>query len=163
MTKNILTTVCENVTSMNLEMLAKTLKKEEKALLSLKNREANEMVINAQKQVVEGLQKQYDDSVAAEELAKECIGDSPITFQVVNEETGKTAEVKKKIAFVKNNRPINKGKVDKFISIIAKEKYEKAYPIIVTEAKQLIESGYKVYDLKGREISLEEADGYFVK
>lgn len=52
--------------------------------------------------------------------------------------------------------------MDKFISIIAKDKYEKAYPIIVTEAKQLIESGYKVYDLKGREISLEEADGYFV-
>ena len=70
--------------------------------------------------------------------------------------------MKKKIAFVKNNRPINNVKVDKFISIIAKDKYEKAYPIIVTEAKQLIESGYKIYDLKGREISLEEADGYFV-
>lgn len=163
METNIMTEGKKNIIiSINTEKFAKDLQKEEKTLKSLQRTNANEAVIDAQKQVIKDLQEKYDDSVAAEELAKECIGDSPITFQVVNEGTGKTEEVKKKIAFVKNNRPINKGKVDKFISIIAKEKYEKAYPIIVTEAKQLIESGYKVYDLKGREISLEEADGYFV-
>ena len=162
METNVFTTNEKITMSINTEKLAKDLQKQEKTLKSLQRTNVNEVVIEAQKQVVESLQKQYDDSVAAEELAKECIGDSPITFQVVNEETGKREEVKKKIAFVKNNRPINNGKVDKFISIIAKDKYEKAYPIIVTEAKQLIESGYKVYDLKGREISLEEADGYFV-
>lgn len=162
METNVFTTNEKITMSINTEKLAKDLQKQEKTLKSLQRTNVNEVVIEAQKQVVESLQKQYDDSVAAEELAKECIGDSPITFQVVNEETGKREEVKKKIAFVKNNRPINNVKVDKFISIIAKDKYEKAYPIIVTEAKQLIESGYKVYDLKGREISLEEADGYFV-
>ena len=162
METNVFTTNEKITMSINTEKLAKDLQKQEKTLKSLQRTNVNEVVIEAQKQVVESLQKQYDDSVAAEELSKECIGDSPITFQVVNEETGKREEVKKKIAFVKNNRPINNVKVDKFISIIAKDKYEKAYPIIVTEAKQLIESGYKVYDLKGREISLEEADGYFV-
>ena len=162
METNIMTEGKKNIImSINTEKFAKDLQKEEKTLKSLQRTNANEAVIDAQKQVIKDLQEKYDDSVAAEELAKEYIGDSPITFQVVNEGTGKTEEVKKKIAFVKNNRPINNVKVDKFISIIAKDKYEKAYPIIVTEAKQLIESGYKVYDLKGREISLEEADGYF--
>lgn len=162
MIEKISNSVYNDAVSVNLKMLSKDLQRQEKTLKSLQRTNANETVIDAQKQVVESLQKQYDNSVAAEELAKECIGDSPITFQVVNEETGKTEEVKKKIAFVKNNRPINNVKVDKFISIIAKNKYEKAYPIIVVEAKQLIGLGYKVHDLKGREISLEKADGYFV-
>lgn len=149
------------IVSINTEKLAKDLQKQEKTLKSLQKTNANEAVIDAQKQVIKNLQKKYDDSIAEEELAKECIGDSPITFQVVNEKTGEITEVKKKIAFVKNNRPINNVKVDKFISIIAKNKYEKAYPIIVVEAKQLIGLGYKVHDLKGREIS-KEADDYFV-
>lgn len=162
MEANIMTEGKKNIImSINTEKFAKDLQKEEKTLKSLQRTNVNEVVIEAQKQVVESLQKQYDNSVAAEELAKECIGDSPITFQVVNEETGKTEEVKKKIAFVKNNRPINNVKVDKFISIIAKNKYEKAYPIIVVEAKQLIGLGYKIHDLKGREIS-KETDDYFV-
>lgn len=52
--------------------------------------------------------------------------------------------------------------MDKFIHIISTDKYEKAYPIIVIDAKYLIELGYTVYDMKGKELSLEEAENYFV-
>jgi hypothetical protein len=67
-----------------------------------------------------------------------------------------------KVAFVKNNRPIDQNKVDGFIAIIAKGKYEKAYPIIAVSAKVLIENGYQVVDVDGNEVKEENADDYIV-
>lgn len=52
--------------------------------------------------------------------------------------------------------------MDEFIAIIDNGKYEEAYPIIVAEAKALIEAGYTVTDINGRELSAEEAEGYYV-
>ena len=59
-------------------------------------------------------------------------------------------EQKKKIAFVKHNRPVNSRRVDRFIALIAANKCEKAFPIIVVETTKLIEAGYTVTDIKGR-------------
>lgn len=73
METNVFTTNEKITMSINTEKLAKDLQKQEKTLKSLQRTNVNEVVIEAQKQVVESLQKQYDDSVAAEELAKECI------------------------------------------------------------------------------------------
>lgn len=64
--------------------------------------------------------------------------------------------------FVKHNRPVNSKKVDRFIALIAANKYEKAFPIIVVEATKLIEAGYTVTDIKGRELTKEEAADYLV-
>ena len=90
------------------------------------------------------------------------IGNDFLTFSIVNEETGARVEQQKKIAFVKNNRPVNSKKVDSFIALIAANKYEKAFPIIVVEAAKLIEAGYTVTDIKGRELTKEEAADYLV-
>lgn len=54
------------------------------------------------------------------------------------------------------------AKVDGFISLIANDKYENAFPIIVAEAKFLMDNGYEIYSIKNERISAEEADNYFV-
>ena len=97
-----------------------------------------------------------------EKESNENIGNDFLTFSIVNEETGARAEQQKKIAFVKNNRPVNPKKVDSFIALIAANKYEKAFPIIVVEAAKLIEAGYTVTDIKGKELTKEEAADYLV-
>ena len=142
--------------------LAKVKKSAEELLHTLKRRGADETVICRQQEVCNSATKQYEDSVEAEKQAQENFGNSFVTFKVVDDETGAVNNVQKKIAFVKNNRPIDSKKVDKFIHIISTDKYEKAYPIIVIDAKYLIELGYTVYDMKGKELSLEEAENYFV-
>lgn len=50
----------------------------------------------------------------------------------------------KKIAFVKHNRPVDTKRVDKYIYIIAQDKYEKAYPIIVAEAEKVLEKNIQL-------------------
>lgn len=142
--------------------LAKVKKSAEELLHTLKRRGADETVIYRQQEVCNSATKQYEDSVEAERQAQENFGNSLVTFKIVDDETGAVNNVQKKIAFVKNNRPIDCKKVDKFIHIISTDKYEKAYPIIVIDAKFLIELGYTVYDMKGKELSLEEAENYFV-
>lgn len=146
----------------NIAELQRAKKNEEELLQSLKNRNADKAVIEAQQEIVNAKSKQYDDSVKAEEQAQENLGNSPVIFEVVDEETGEKKEVSKKIAYVVNNRPIDNSKVDKFIALISNGKYETAYPIIVAEAKVLIAAGYELHDIKGNKITEEEADGYFV-
>ena len=142
--------------------LKRAKKNAEELLQSLKNRGADEAVIKAQQEIVDAKNKLYDDSVEAEKQAQENIGNSPVIFEVVDEAAGNKKEISKKIAYVVNNRPIDNSKVDKFIALISNGKYENAYPIIVADAKALIEAGYELHDIKGNNITAEEADDYFV-
>lgn len=70
--------------------------------------------------------------------------------------------IRRKLARVKHNRPVEQKDVDDFITIIANGEYEDAYPIIVVEASKLIEAGYEVVDYDGRVITAEEAADYLV-
>ena len=151
-----------NATMGNVEELTKVLKQEEKELERLTKRNANEAVIAAQQNVVDSVKAKLGQAQEFEKESNENIGNDFLTFSVVNEETGARAEQQKKIAFVKNNRPVNSKKVDRFIALIAANKYEKAFPIIVVEATKLIEAGYTVTDIKGRELTKEEAADYLV-
>lgn len=146
----------------NIVELGKNQKKAEKLLQTLKNIGADKAIINKLQEVCDATTKQCEDLAEIEKQAKENLGNSLIIFKVIDDETGTINDMQKKIAFVKNNRPIDYKKVDKFIHIISTYKYEKAFPIIVMDAKYLIELGYIVCDIKGRELSLEEAENYFV-
>lgn len=68
----------------------------------------------------------------------------------------------RKLARVKHNRPVEQKDVDDFISIIANNEYDDAYPIITTEASKQIEAGYEVVDYDGKRITAEEAADYLV-
>lgn len=151
-----------NATMGNIEELAKVLKQEEKELQRLTKRNANEAVIAAQQKVVDEAKTQMEQAKEFERISKEKAVNSSFTFSVVDEETGVRTEQQKKIAFVKNNRPVNSKKVDGFIALIAANKYDKAFPIIVMEASKLIEAGYTVTDINGKELTKEEAKDYFV-
>lgn len=161
MTVNNQETVFNNSIVTNMEELTKKLKKEEKVLQHLAKSKADASVITAQEQIVSRLKTQHEEVVAKEEQAKEHIGDSLMTFSVVDDETGARSEIQKKIAFVKHNRPVDNKKVDSFISIIANGKYEKAYPIIVIEAEKVLAKGYEVKNLKGEKLTQEKAKEYF--
>lgn len=150
-----------NLIVVNMEELTKRLKKEEKVLQQLEKNKADASVITVQEQIVSQLRTQHEEATAKEVQAKEYIGDSFMTFSVVDDETGTRSEIQKKIAFVKHNRPINNKKVDGFISIIANNKYDTAYPIIVIEAQRLFAKGYEVTNLKGEKLTEEEAKEYF--
>ena len=89
----------------------------------------------------------------AEKQAQENLGNSPMTFEVVDEATGEKIDVSKKIAYVVNNRPIDTLKVDKFIALISNGKYENAYPTIVADAKTLIAAGYELHDIRGNKVA----------
>ena len=151
-----------NATMGNVEELTKVLKQEEKELERLTKRNADEAVIAAQQNVVDSAKAKLEQAQEFEKESNENIGNDFLTFSIVNEETGARVEQQKKIAFVKNNRPVNSKKVDSFIALIAANKYEKAFPIIVVEAAKLIEAGYTVTDIKGRELTKEEAADYLV-
>ena len=146
----------------NVEELTKVLNQEEKELQRLTKRNANEAVIAAQKNVVDNAKAKLEQAQEFERISKEKAVNSFFTFSVVDEETGVRTEQQKKIAFVKNNRPVNSKKVDGFIALIAANKYDKAFPIIVMEASKLIEAGYTVTDINGKELTKEEAKAYFV-
>lgn len=151
-----------NATMGNVEELTKVLKQEEKELQRLTKRNANEAVIAAQQNVVDSAKAKLEQAQEFERISKEKAVNSFFTFSVVDEETGVRTEQQKKIAFVKNNRPVNSKKVDGFIALIAANKYDKAFPIIVMEASKLIEVGYTVTDINGKELTKEEAKDYFV-
>lgn len=151
-----------NVTMGNVEELTKVLKQEEKELERLTKRNADEAVIAAQQNVVDSAKAKLEQAQEFEKEFNENIGNDFLTFSIVNEETGARTEQQKKIAFVKHNRSVNSKKVDGFITLITKNKYEKAFPIIVVEAAKLIEAGYTVTDVKGRELTKEEAADYLV-
>ena len=151
-----------NATMGNVEELTKVLNQEEKELQRLTKRNANEAVIAAQKNVVDNAKAKLEQAQEFERISKEKAVNSFFTFSVVDEETGVRTEQQKKIAFVKNNRPVNSKKVDGFIALIAANKYDKAFHIIVMEASKLIEAGYTVTDINGKELTKEEAKDYFV-
>ena len=140
------------------EDLKKRLAKEERDLKSLINKRMNDTIINAQREIIAQLQQDIAQAESKKLASTVALNDDVITFRLAKD--GK--EVSKKIALVKNNRVINSKKVDEFIAIIDNGKYEEAYPIIVAEAKALIEAGYTVTDINGRELSAEEAEGYYV-
>lgn len=140
----------------------KNLRIENRSLEQLQKRGASPNVIAEQQKVVGELKVKYEEAKAAKERIQEQLGEDAITFNVVDDATGKIIATPKKIAFVKNNRPINKAKVDGFISLIANDKYENAFPIIVAEAKFLMDKGYEIYSIKNESVSAEEADNYFV-
>lgn len=146
----------------NLKELAKSVKKEEKVLNDLKKNNVSQELIDLQQSRFDSTKKRYDDSVAAQEQVKEKFGNSPLTFQVVNDETGASTNEQKKIAYVKHNRPIDETRVNNFATLIGKGRYDKAYPIIVADAKFLMEMGYEVYDMKGNKLTLEAAEEYYV-
>lgn len=135
---------------------------EEKSLEQLQKRKASPNVIAEQQKVVKEKKEKYEASKNAHLKVQKRLGETAITFNVVDDVTGKTTAIPKKIAFVKNNRPINCAKVDGFINLIANDKYEKAFPIIVAEAKFLMDKGYEIYNIKNERLSAEEADCYFV-
>ncbi|MCE8466655.1 hypothetical protein [Bacteroides nordii] len=138
--------------------LKQQLAKAEKDLKNMTNRNVNEVVLHAQEQVITQLQQEIAQAESKKQASTVALKDDVITFRLAKE----SKEVSKKIAFVRHNRVINSKKVDEFIAIIDNGKYEEAYPIIVAEAKALIEAGYTVTDINGRELSAEEAEGYYV-
>ena len=75
---------------------------------------------------------------------------------------GSGETIRSKPARLKHNRPVEQKDVDDFITIIANGEYEDAYPIIVVEARKLIEAGYEVADYDGKVITTEEAADYLV-
>ena len=136
----------------NLQSKIKKMKKE----LDRMNKKGMEAeVIAAQKKVIQDLTEQLEQLSGSRK-------DIVLTFVVVNDETLEISKQRYKLAFVKNNRPIDRKKVDGFISIIGKGKYESAYPIIAASAKELIKKGYQVIDADGNEVTEENADEYIV-
>ena len=146
----------------NVDELTKVLKQEKKALNRLIKDKRNERVIAEQQKVVDEAKAKLEQAQKFEITSKEKAVVSAFTFSVVDDETGARTEQQKKIAFVKNNRPVNSKKVDDFIALIAANKYDKAYPIIVMEASKLIEAGYTVTDMNGKGLDKEEAKDHFV-
>lgn len=139
------------------------IQKEEKELARMRSKKMAAEVIAAQEKVVGDLKKQQEMLAKVEQSkADGSRKNIVLTFSFVNEETLQVTEQGYKVAFVKNNRPIDHKKVDGFISIIAKCKYEKAFPIIVASAKEVIENGYRVVDIEDNEVNSEVADNYIV-
>ena len=137
--------------------------KAEKALNQMKTKKMDAEVIAAQEKVILDLTEQKKKFEKVEQAKNDgSLKDVKLTFAIVNEETMKVTENAYKVAFVKNNRPINDNKVDGFIAIIAKGKYEKAFPIIAVPAKVLIENGYQVVDVDSNVVKEEDADDYIV-
>lgn len=123
------------------------LKEAKKTLEKLKKMNVADSVVNAQKAVVERLEKEENQSKAESKKVTGTYVDAEMTFEVWNEEKKKSDNIAKRIAFVKNNRPIDRKKVDAFMKLFSEGKYEKAYPIIAIEAKKLQEAEYVVTDV----------------
>ena len=82
----------------------KNLRIEKKSLEQLQKRGASPNVIAEQQKVVGELKEKYEEAKAATERIQQQFGETAITFNVVDEATGKTIATPKKIAFVKNNQ-----------------------------------------------------------
>ena len=134
----------------------------EKELARMNKKGMAAEVIAAQEKVVEDLKHQLEFlSKGEQDNRKKINSDKFLTFSIVDDDTLEVTVKKYKVAFVKNNRPINKKKVDGFISIIANNKYEKIMPIIAVTATYAIEHGYEVRDADGNKITKENA-GYYI-
>lgn len=146
----------------NLKEVQAEVKKEESVLNQLVKRGANAEVIEAQKRSVAKVKGELEEikNTPTEKAIQSAATAGFVTFNVVKD--GETTKESKKIAFVKHNRPVDTKRVDKYIYIIAQNKYEEAYPIIVAEAEKVLEYSYTVVDVKGQEINREEAKEYYV-
>ena len=144
--------------------VGKEIKKMEKALESMKKNAGVSTDAIAQQETALVEKKSYLEKLTKQAEAKQGLYDKDrfLTFSVVDDETGKVTKMKYKVAFVKNNRPIDKNKVNGFIQIIANGKYEKHAPIFAITAKEAIESGYEVTDVKGNKVEKEDAEAYLV-
>lgn len=144
--------------------VTKEIKKMEKALESMKKNSGVSADAIAQQETALVEKKSYLEKLTKQAEAKQDLYDKDrfLTFSVVDDETGKVTKKQYKVAFVKNNRPIDKNKVNGFIRIIANGKYEKHAPIFAITAKEAIESGYEVTDVKGNKVELENAEDYLV-
>lgn len=137
--------------------------KAEKDLARMKKQKMASEVIAAQERIILDLTEQKKKFEKVEQSKTDgSFKDVKLTFAIVNEETLEVTKKDYKVAFVKNNRPIDQNKVDGFIAIIAKGKYEKAFPIIAVSAKVLLEKGYQVVDVDGHEVKEDEADDFIV-
>lgn len=105
----------------NIEELTKVFEQEEKELNRLVKRNRNEAVIAAQQKVVDEAKNQMEQAKEFERISKEKAVNSSFTFSVVDEETGARTEQQKKIAFVKNNRPVNSKKSGRFYSLDSRQ------------------------------------------
>jgi len=147
----------------NFKDVMAAINKAEKDLAHMKKQKMEAEVITAQEKFILDLTEQKKKFEKVEQLKEDgTLKDFKLTFAIVNEEMMKVTEKAYKVAFVKNNRPIDQNKVDGFIAIIAKGKYEKAFPIIAVSAKVLIENGYQVVDVDSNEVKAEDADDYIV-
>ncbi len=73
-----------------------------------------------------------------------------------------TKIVTKRFGLLKQNRPIAKPNVNNFTQIIASGKYYEDFPIITTEASDLIKAGYELIDLGGNVIDAKDAYEYLI-
>ena len=137
------------------------LKEAKRTLEKLKKMNVADSVVNAQQAEVDRLEKEIGQSEDNSKKVSGAYVDIEMTFEVLDEETYKRKDVVKRIAFVKNNRPINRDKVDDFMALFANGKYEKAYPIITIEASKFENTEYVVTDVNGNEIT-SEMENYLV-
>lgn len=121
---------------------------------------ARQTTIEKQKGVIKGLEdfivQLSKTPVEKAKLAKPEQGMLPLQL------AGSSETIRRKLARVKHNRPVEQKDVDDFISIIVNDEYDNAYPIITAEASKLIEDGYEIADYYGKVISAEEATDYLV-
>ena len=144
--------------------IEKEIKKMQKTLENMKkNKGMSAEAIAGQEHALDEKRSQLDGLKKMEEAEKSgSYKDALLTFSIADDDTLKVTEKKYKVAFVKNNRPIDKKKVDGFIKIIANGKYEKVMPIIAVTAQYAIKSGYEVKDVNGHTVTEESADDYLV-
>ncbi|WFE85953.1 hypothetical protein [Parabacteroides chongii] len=137
-------------------------KREESVLNQLVKRGAASSVIEAQKEAVKIANSKLEAALntPTEKAIQSTATAGFVTFNVVKD--GETTKESKKIAFVKHNRPVDTKRVDKYIYIIAQNKYEEAYPIIVAEAEKVLEKEYAVVDVNGNTIDKTTATDYYV-
>ena len=147
----------------NFKEVMVAINKAEKDLARMKKQKMAPEVIAAQERIIIDLAEQKKKFEKVEQSkADGSLKNVKLTFAIVNEETMEVTEQDYKVAFVKNNRPIDQNKVDGFITIIAKGKYEKAFPIIAVSAKVMVENGYQVIDIDDNEVKDDNADDYIV-
>lgn len=121
----------------------------------------NGKVIEAQKQVVDGLYNQLQGNEEYK-VRQAALKDMDVKLEIVDYEKLEKKTVSRKLAKLKYNRPIDMDKVDVFINILTNGKYEKMTTIIACEASLLLEKGYKVETWEGKEITQEDAGDYLV-
>lgn len=144
--------------------VGKEIKKMEKALESMKKNAGVSAEAIAQQETALNEKKQDYEKLNKQAQAEQGVFDKDqfLTFAIIDDETRKVTKKQYKVAFVKNNRPINKNKVNGYISIIANGKYEKNAPIFAITAKETLESGYEVTDVNGKKVEKENAEDYLV-